>query len=144
MNPPARGTPRTSIVVGFDGSDAAVRALECAADEIAPGGTLTLVAVEPVAHSAGVLSEDLLSTSPGPAGLLEEACRSLGTRDDITVEPVARKGDPAAILLEAARDARADLIIVGRRGRDFAARVLLGSVAGRVVNQASCDVLVVA
>jgi nucleotide-binding universal stress UspA family protein len=62
----------------------------------------------------------------------------------MTVEPVARPGDPAAILLEAARDAHADLIVIGRRGRDFAARVLLGSVAQRVVSQASCDVLVVA
>lgn len=65
-------------------------------------------------------------------------------REDITVESLARKGDPAATLLEAARDAQADLIVIGRRGRDFAARVLLGSVAQRVVNQAPCDVLVVA
>jgi nucleotide-binding universal stress UspA family protein len=36
------------------------------------------------------------------------------------------------------------LIVIGRRGRDFAARALLGSVAERVVSQASCDVLVVA
>jgi nucleotide-binding universal stress UspA family protein len=32
---------------------------------------------------------------------------------------------------------------VGRRGGDFVARTLLGSVAERIVKQAPCDVLVV-
>jgi nucleotide-binding universal stress UspA family protein len=144
MHTPCGDTSRTRIVVGFDGSEAAIRALACAAEEIAPGGTLTLVSVEPTAHSAGILSEDLLSASPHADRLLAEALPSLGVHEDITVEPMARKGDPAAILLEAARDAQADLIVIGRRGRDFAARALLGSVAQRVVNQAPCDVLVVA
>ena len=136
--------PRRRIVVGFDGSETAIRALGRAADEIEQGGTLTLVTVEPIAHSSGVLSEDLLSDSPDAAGLLEKGRLSLGVRDDIVVESIVGKGDPAAILLEAARDAGAELIVIGRRGRDFAARTLLGSVAERVVNQSSCDVLVVA
>jgi nucleotide-binding universal stress UspA family protein len=144
MNTRTRSGPRTRIVVGFDGSETAMRALGRAADEIQAGGTLTLVTVEPTAHSSGVLSEDLLSASPDAGALLEEARLSLGTRDDIAVEGIAREGDPAAIMLEVARDARADLIVIGRRGRDFAARALLGSVAERVVNQAPCDVLVVA
>jgi nucleotide-binding universal stress UspA family protein len=144
MNTRTRSGPRTRIVVGFDGSETAMRALGRAADEIEAGGTLTLVTVEPTAHSSGVLSEDLLSASPDAGALLEEARLSLGTRDDISVEGIAREGDPAAVMLEVARDARADLIVIGRRGRDFAARALLGSVAERVVNQAPCDVLVVA
>jgi nucleotide-binding universal stress UspA family protein len=35
-------------------------------------------------------------------------------------------------------------VIVGRRGNDFVARTLLGSVATRVVEHAPCNVLVVA
>jgi len=42
------------------------------------------------------------------------------------------------------RELEAQLVIVGRRGRDFVARTLLGSVAHRVVENAPCDVLVVA
>jgi nucleotide-binding universal stress UspA family protein len=144
MNTRPRSAPRTRIVVGFDGSESATRALGRAADEIEPGGTLTLITVEPMARSAGALSENLLGAFPDTTGLLEEARRSLGARDDIAVETVARTRDPAAIVLEAARDAEADLVVVGRRGRDFAARMLLGSVAERVVKQAPCDVLVVA
>jgi nucleotide-binding universal stress UspA family protein len=144
MNTGTRSAPRTRVVVGFDGSESATRALGRAAGEIEPGGTLTLVTVEPVAHSAGVLSEDLLGASPDPTALLEQARKSLGARDDIAVETIAGTGDPAAIILETARDTDADLLVVGRRGRDFAARVLLGSVAERVANQAPCDVLIVA
>ena len=44
--------------------------------------------------------------------------------------PARSASDPATIMLEAARDASADLIVLGRRGQDFAARALLGSVAG--------------
>jgi nucleotide-binding universal stress UspA family protein len=56
---------------------------------------------------------------------------------------VARRGDPGEVLADVARQQRADLLVVGRRGRDFAARVLLGSVASRLVADAPCDVLVV-
>jgi nucleotide-binding universal stress UspA family protein len=45
---------------------------------------------------------------------------------------------------EVARAARADLVVVGRRGADSAARTPLGSVATHVVEQAPCDVLIVA
>jgi nucleotide-binding universal stress UspA family protein len=144
MNPQPRDLSRTRIVVGFDGSETAIRGLRRAADEIEPGGTITLVTVEATAQSRGVLSEDLLDESPDAAAVLEEARGSLEGRDDITVQAFAGKGDPAVVLLEAARDAQADLIVIGRRGRDFEARVLLGSVADRVVKQAPCDVLVVA
>jgi nucleotide-binding universal stress UspA family protein len=144
MNTRTRSGSRTRIVVGFDGSETAMRALGRAADEIEPGGTLTLVTVEATAHSSGVLAENLLGASPDAAAVLEEGRLSLGARDDIAVEAIVRKGDPAAIMLEAARAAGAELIVIGRRGRDFAARALLGSVAERVVNQAPCDVLIVA
>jgi nucleotide-binding universal stress UspA family protein len=53
-------------------------------------------------------------------------------------------GDPAEERLEVAHAANADLVIVGRRGKHFVARTLLGSVATRVVQHAPCDVLVVA
>ena len=44
----------------------------------------------------------------------------------------------------AARAPDADLIVVGRTGKSFLARAILGSVAVRVVQLARCDVLVVA
>ncbi len=53
-------------------------------------------------------------------------------------------GDPAVVLVEIARECGGRLLVVGRQGGDFVARTLLGSVAQQAVQQAPCDVLVVA
>jgi len=52
-------------------------------------------------------------------------------------------GDPRAMLEEAARSERADLMIVGSHGRSGIQKLLLGSVAAHVVAHAPCPVLVV-
>jgi nucleotide-binding universal stress UspA family protein len=58
------------------------------------------------------------------------------------VERVVLRGDPARNLVEHIEERGGDLIVVGRRGQTLA-DVLLGSVAERVVRQASCPVLIV-
>jgi len=58
------------------------------------------------------------------------------------VTRVELDGYPADVLIEYAGEVGAGLLVVGSRGRgDFAAWVL-GSISHRVVNQATCDVLV--
>ena len=52
-------------------------------------------------------------------------------------------GEPFQIILETARAAHVDLIIMGTHGRTGLRHVLLGSVAERVVRFAHCPVLVV-
>ena len=52
-------------------------------------------------------------------------------------------GEPAAEILEAARDARADLIVMGTHGRTGLEHALMGSIAERVVRRAHCPVLTV-
>ncbi len=52
-------------------------------------------------------------------------------------------GEPAAEILEAARDARADLIVMGTHGRTGLEHALMGSIAERVVRRALCPVLTV-
>ena len=54
----------------------------------------------------------------------------------------ALEGDPAHVLLEAAKDFDADLIVVGSRGLTSHAHFILGSVAASVAHHAPCDVLV--
>jgi nucleotide-binding universal stress UspA family protein len=51
--------------------------------------------------------------------------------------------DPAAAILQLARDIKADLIVMGTHGRTGLGRVLMGSVAEEVVRQAPCSVLTV-
>jgi nucleotide-binding universal stress UspA family protein len=56
---------------------------------------------------------------------------------------VEGRGDPADVLVEEAKEAGADLIVVGSRGQNPVARAVLGSVSAKVVHEAPCDVLVV-
>ncbi|MDH5673772.1 MAG: universal stress protein [Myxococcales bacterium] len=50
--------------------------------------------------------------------------------------------DPSRAICDHAREQGADLIVVGSHGRSGLSKLLLGSVAGRVVQQAHCPVLV--
>jgi nucleotide-binding universal stress UspA family protein len=137
------GAEALTIVVGFDGSDAARRGLARMRDLGTRAGRVVVVAVAPDLSSAGV-------SSPLGDGIFdsrrigEEACALLGAPEDRRVEIRTTGGDPAAILVEVVREVADDLLVVGRRGGDFVARTLLGSTAQRVVQQAPCDVLVVA
>ncbi len=74
--------------------------------------------------------------------LLARAAKSLRGRG-LTVEIVLRNGDPRSVIVDEAKDWGADLIIVGSRGYSGIKRMLLGSVAQSVVNNAPCSVEVV-
>jgi nucleotide-binding universal stress UspA family protein len=62
---------------------------------------------------------------------------------DIEVETVVREGYPATVILEEAEERNADLIVIGTRGLSGLKHLLLGSIAERVVQKASCPVLTV-
>jgi nucleotide-binding universal stress UspA family protein len=61
----------------------------------------------------------------------------------IPVHHVLAEGDPATEILRCARDAGADLIVMGTHGRTGIQRLLMGSVAEQVMRKAPCSVLVV-
>ena len=52
-------------------------------------------------------------------------------------------GDPAKVLLDAARAEHADLIVVGKRGRGRLQGLLLGSLSQKLASLASCPVAIV-
>ena len=131
-------------MVGYDGSDSARRAVARGVRAAGPRGQVILVTVEPKMHDDGIVAEQLVEPGDQPSRLLAEA-QAIAARTCATdVRTVAREGNPADEILEAARAADADLIVVGRTGKSFLARAILGSVAVRVVELARCDVLVVA
>ena len=133
-----------TIVVGYDGSDAARRGLSRVRGLGADPAKLIVVSVAPELGSGTVSHEPLAGSDFDAERLLAEAAELLGHTAGATVERRMATGDPASVLVEVTREVDADLLIVGRRGSDFVTRALLGSVAQRVVQQARCDVLVVA
>ena len=61
----------------------------------------------------------------------------------ITVRHVFLEGEPADEIVRYSREAGADLIVMGTHGRTGLERLLLGSVAEKVLRDAACSVLVV-
>jgi nucleotide-binding universal stress UspA family protein len=87
------------------------------------------------------------------AGVLNEARAALD-RDlrqmlvarrvsDVKVEIVMRDGNVVREILAQVRDSRADLVVMGSHGRGGVQRLVLGSVAEKVLRQATCPVLTV-
>jgi len=65
------------------------------------------------------------------------------TNPDIAVSHVMLEGDPAAEIVRYARDAGIDQIVIGTHGRTGVERLLMGSVAEKVMRDSPCSVLVV-
>jgi nucleotide-binding universal stress UspA family protein len=116
-----------NIVVGFDGSQGARRALDAAADLIGYGSTLTVVSVAP---NGVPIQSDVLAEAR--AWLLDRL---------VTATYVHRVGEAADELVAVATELGADLLVVGRRSED--GEPAPGSVSADVVRRAACDVLVV-
>jgi nucleotide-binding universal stress UspA family protein len=131
------------IVVGYDGSEQAKRALDRAAALGRSGARVTIVtgvAVGPHGpRSMGALDENELE---GHRKLVE-AARDHFKAQGIDAEAIEGEGDPADVIIEAAKSTGADLVVVGTRGLNAAQRLVLGSVSTKVVHEAPCDVLVV-
>jgi universal stress protein A len=61
--------------------------------------------------------------------------------DVVRLERLLRCGDPTQEILRAARTLRCDLIVMGTHQRTWLGRLLMGSVAQRVIRAAPCAVL---
>lgn len=130
------------IVVGYDGSEAAKRALENA---VTFGGDeariVVVAAAEPYPRSGVTIPANFdPAESRRRRHDLDEARQFLSQRG-IEAETIQARGKPADVLVQAARDA--DLAIVGSRRLNRLQRAVLGSVSSKVVEDAACDVLVV-
>ncbi len=133
------------IVVGVDGSDEAVGALEWALDE----GRLRGAEVEvihafylfPDLSEAGVFTDESGMVAQAEELLRKAVEPALATRPGVAVQTRAVQGPPARTLLDAA--ATADLLVVGSRGRGGFTGLLLGSVSQQCVHHARGPVVVV-
>ena len=137
------------VVLGFDFSDNAKLALSEA---------LALASLNKVAalHVIGVLEQPRVIGRVTQAGvsfqaaeeaqkeiaeIVHAATRELDT-DLFKLFVHARIGDPTKEILGLAHEIGADLIVVGTHGRRGIQRMLMGSVAEKIVRYASCPVLV--
>lgn len=130
------------IVVGYDGSDGAKRALERAITLAGNDGRITVIAAAEIHARPGITEGVRLDPSEIQRRRkdLEEAKALLAERG-VDAETLEAQGDPGDVIVNSAKDA--DLVVVGSRGLNPFQRLLLGSVSTKVVHRAECDVLVV-
>jgi nucleotide-binding universal stress UspA family protein len=136
---------RRTIVVGYDGSPAALTAVETSIDRAGPDGHLVIVHAfqTPIDYTGAsyytAMVKDASQYATNVLDDLERDCERLVTIDherDIAVGPAA------AAIVRAAETHDADEIVVGSRGVGRM-RALLGSVAHDVIHRAHCPVIVI-
>ena len=144
MNPPKR------ILVPLDFSEQSAHALEYAKMlGKALDASLDLLHVVPnpfVADPSGLslaLPQAVLDEFDREARTRLEKVLTSAERKTFNVRNIVKMGDPRAEILDYARLAAVDLIVMGTHGRTGVSRVFLGSVAERVVRTASCPVTTV-
>lgn len=144
-------TPYRRAVVGFDGSADALKAARLARQMASAADAVVFVLhayEDPRADLAPSLSKAVAKAKwQAFAPVIAEQVRA--TRKMLALIDPARRwpllfkaGDPRRRLLETAEKKQADLLVVGTRSRQGLPRLLLGSVAEAVLNQAPCDVLI--
>ena len=131
-----------NIVVGFDGSESARRALERAAQLADEGANVTVVSAVHLLAGKGGAPFDPVEREAHERDLEKAGTRlaELG----VTARTVEGYGDPAGVIAAQAKEVGADLIVVGTEHKNLLQRLILGSVSSGVTHRAPCDVLVVA
>ncbi len=141
----------SKILVGLDGSDFSLKALEFAID-LAKKYQSQLVLVH-------VVMRQIYAINPPEAGVLagtaivrelEEDGKAILVKGEgavkvqgISVETRLKQGVPAEELLRAAVDEKVDLIVLGSRGLSQVRAFFLGSVSDKVSHHAKCATLIV-
>ena len=130
----------SKIVIGYDGSEAAKRALERAASLANGDEVIVVSAVHQMVSRAG-MGYDPVEAEEHQRHLAEAKARleELGVSGR-TVEGV---GDPATVIAAEAEATDADLVIVGSEGKNALERLFEGSVSADLTQKAKTDVLVV-
>jgi len=139
--------PFARVLCPVDFSEASQRAVDLAAGLVQPGGaeiTLLHVIDPPAIHAREQrLLEVVRDLDRWAAAHLDAWAGQLAARASASVAKLCRVGRPGAEILKVLDEGPAfDLVVIGSHGKLGLERVLLGSVAEKVVRHASCPVLV--
>jgi len=155
-----------TLVVGTDGSDSSLRAVDHAAAVAADNNAKLIIAMAHLPnvekggwarppHPDGVLDPRAEASLGGEGGykmhgraaiyaILRKARERAKTAGAQDIEERAVVGAPAAVLVKLAKEVNADLLVVGNAGLSSSlAGRLLGSVPANVSHRAKTDVLIV-
>jgi nucleotide-binding universal stress UspA family protein len=141
-----------TIVVGTDGSDTSLAAVDRAASVAADSAAELVIvcAYTPAGRGDTADAEDALKDEAYLVVGWTPAEETLRTAEEraikagaANIRTVAADGPPADVLRKAADDAKADLLVVGNRGLNTLSGRILGSVPSDVARRSRVDVLIV-
>ena len=140
----------TRILVGIDGSEPSLRAVEwCAAhadqlgaDVVAVHAIAIPVVVAPVSPGFRLPEFKPADREALTKVATEEWCAPL-SKASVSFRVVLVDGDPAASIIRAAKTENADLVVTGRRGRGGFAELLLGSTSHALSHHLQRPLLIV-
>ncbi|WP_285906044.1 universal stress protein [Pseudodesulfovibrio pelocollis] len=133
------------ILVAMDDSGFARAALEQALKMAAPvkAEVVALSVVPNVGVVEGMQDTMVARLEREAASLMDEASTT-GSKQGVTVRTRVASGvSPANTIIDVAKEIKADLIVVGHRGKSNLEKFLIGSVTNALVTYAPCSVLVV-
>jgi nucleotide-binding universal stress UspA family protein len=145
MNPRPR-----HVVVAYDFSPSADRALELAIETAQRDARIVLHVVAAIPHEFGLPFAPVHKVDYEYAEYVQQqlgertraAFGAFAPAHEIHFFVHARIGGPASQILQLAEEVGADLILIGSHGRTGVDRALLGSVSEKVAREARCPVLV--
>lgn len=130
------------VIVGFDGSEDAVRSVEWAAAYSRASATRLEIVHAYDFPYLDRLGDDVRGQLQDEAESVARAGLRIATDAEPSVEATAAAvmGEPAKVLVERAADAA--LLVVGHHGLHRGLHRMLGSTAARCVHHAPCPVIV--
>jgi len=133
----------STIVLGYDGSGCAHRALEAAVESARASGDRIVVAFGAGAHASGEGPDrrELVRTMGDDWAQEALAAIRAGGIDDVEAAVVDAR--PAEALLQVARERDARMIVVGTHGEHPLTGAVLGSVPHKLLHLSRVPVLVV-
>lgn len=148
--PPRAARALQRIVVATDGSPDANRAVAAAArlanaaraelTILTIGGSISGAELRRLAGSDGDLSANMKLAADKILDQARKCALRVGATD---VKLLTAWGDPAETIIETVRRHKADVLVVGRRGRGRLSALLLGSVSQKLASLAPCAVMVI-
>jgi nucleotide-binding universal stress UspA family protein len=136
------------ILISIDGSDYSMRAAEYGVSvakllnaEITVVYVIDLVALDQIARESE--KDDVENELKQDGERYLKYVQGVAQKEGVKVSLLLAKGRPYEQIVHLAKGLKMELIVMGTYGRRGAGRILLGSVVERVIEYATCPVLVV-
>jgi nucleotide-binding universal stress UspA family protein len=132
------------IIIAYDGSAPAKKAFEYAVNLAEKfSAVLTVLSIVRIPEVPDDVETEAIIEGATDSYLREfEPLKSRVAKQNIPINFEVRVGHPADQIVSFADETKADLIVLGHRGKTVISRWLLGSISKRVLSYAHCSVLI--